>query len=91
MMEITTYTVPTQHAAALEAARPAIAEAMGEMEGLERVETVDLGHGRMVDVAVWRDAEAHTTAMQAAAADERLRPLFTLIEDVDLRTGVVLT
>ena len=90
IMEITTYTVPTEHADALASARPAIAAAMGELDGLERVESIDLGEGRMADVAIWRDADAHAAAMQAAAEDERLRPLFTLIEDVEMRTGTLL-
>jgi hypothetical protein len=91
VMEITTYSVPVANREALAAARPAIAEAMGELDGLERVETVDLGDGRMADVVVWRDAEAHAAAMGIAGNDERLAPLFTLIEDVDMRTGVVVS
>jgi hypothetical protein len=91
VMEITTYTVPVANVDALAAARPAIVEAMGELEGLERIDTVDLGDGRMVDVAVWRDAATLEAAMGAAANDERLAPLFTLIEDVDMRTGAIVT
>jgi hypothetical protein len=91
LMEITTYAVPVANRDALAAARPAISEAMGELDGLERIETIDLGDGRMVDVVVWRDAEAHAAAMRAAANDERLTALFTLIEDVDMRTGSIVT
>lgn len=91
VMEITTYTVPVANREALAAARPVIAEAMSELDGLERAETVDLGGGRMADIVVWRDAEAHEAAMGVAENDERLTPLFTLIEDVEMRTGGVVS
>lgn len=89
IMEITTYTVPSDHQERFEAARPGIAEAMAGMDGLERVESVDLGDGRMVDVVVWRDGAAHASAMETAASDPRLQPLFELVEDVQMRTGLI--
>jgi hypothetical protein len=91
VMEITTYTVPGANREALDAARPVIAEAMGELDGLQRIETVDLGDGQMADVVVWRDADAHGAAMAVAANDERFTALFTLIEDVDMRTGLIVS
>ena len=88
-MEITTYVVPAENRDDLAAARPTIAAAMADLDGLERAETVDLGDGRMVDVVVWRDDESHAAAMARAADDDRLRPLFELVRDVEMRTGVV--
>ena len=91
IMEITTYTIPPHNAEAFAGARSAIAAAMAELAGLERVETVDLGEGRRADVAVWRDEEAHAAAMATAAEDPRLRPLFELVEDVEMRTGAIVS
>ena len=91
VMETTAYTVPAEHEAALAAARPGIAAAMAELDGLERAETVALGDGRHADVVLWRDEEAHGAAMEAAMGDARLAPLFELITEVEMTVGEVLS